>query len=130
VDPWYGYICYTDYPTKSTDALSYQATLGLRYEFPNDMTFMRFGYTSQWLDLDNSNGTPRFDVIVSRSLDVLARIFHQLSTAAGDAPHSAVLSRLGVLDVLSSTPPRPSVENPTAHGTSPPSRRNPVRNPG
>jgi opacity protein-like surface antigen len=62
-DPWYGYICYTDYPTKSTDAMSYQATLGLRYEFPNDMTFMRFGYTSQWLDLDNSNGTPRFDVI-------------------------------------------------------------------
>jgi opacity protein-like surface antigen len=62
-DPWYGYICYTTYPTKSSDAFSYQATLGLRYEFPNDMTFMRFGYTSQWLALDNSNGTPRFDVI-------------------------------------------------------------------
>jgi len=27
------------------------------------MTFMRFGYTSQWLALDNSSGTPRFDVI-------------------------------------------------------------------
>jgi len=62
-DPWYGYICYTDYPTKSTDAFSYQATLGLRYEFDNDMTFMRFGYTSQWLQLDNADGTPRFDVI-------------------------------------------------------------------
>jgi len=61
-DPWYGYICYTDYPTKTNDALSYQATLGLRYEF-NDRTFMRFGYTSQWLDLDNSDSAPRFDVI-------------------------------------------------------------------
>ncbi len=47
-----------------------------------------------------------------REVAVLARKPHQLSTAAGDAPHSAVLSRLGVLDVLSSTPPRPSGRNP------------------
>ena len=33
---------------------------------------------------------------------------HQLSAAAGDAPHPAEFSRLGVLDVLSSTTPRPS----------------------
>jgi len=32
----------------------------------------------------------------------------QLSAAAGDAPHPAVFSRLGVLDVLSSTTPPPS----------------------
>jgi hypothetical protein len=42
----------------------------------------------------------------------LARISHQLPAAAGDAPHSAVLSRLGVLDVPSSTPPRPSGRKP------------------
>ena len=42
----------------------------------------------------------------------LAHISHQLSTAASDVPHSAVLSRLGVLDVLSSAPPRPSGRNP------------------
>jgi anaerobic selenocysteine-containing dehydrogenase len=41
-----------------------------------------------------------------------ARISHQLPAAAGDALHSAVLSRLGVLDVPSSTPPRPSGRNP------------------
>ena len=32
-DPWWGYVCYTDYPTKTTDAFSYQAILGVRYEF-------------------------------------------------------------------------------------------------
>jgi len=63
-DPWWGYVCYTSYPTETTDAFSYQALLGLRYEFDNDMTYMRFGYTSQWLDFSNTTGTPRFDVIV------------------------------------------------------------------
>ena len=38
----------------------------------------------------------------------LACISHQLPATAGDAPHPAGFSRLGVLDVLSSTPPRPS----------------------
>ena len=61
-DPWWGYICYTYYPTKRTDAFSYQATLGLRYEF-TDTTFMRFNYTSQWMDIGNATSTPRFDVL-------------------------------------------------------------------
>ena len=38
----------------------------------------------------------------------LTRISHQLSAAAGDAPHPAACSRFGVLDVLSSTTPRPA----------------------
>ena len=38
---------------------------------------------------------------------MLARISHQLPAAAGDAPHPAVPSRLGLLDVPSSTPPHP-----------------------
>ncbi len=38
----------------------------------------------------------------------LARISHQLPATACDAPHPAEFSRLGVLDVLSSTTPRPS----------------------
>jgi opacity protein-like surface antigen len=62
-DPWWGYVCYTDYPTKTTDAFSYQATVGLRYTFDNDMTFLRFGYTSQWQEFESADGTPRFDVI-------------------------------------------------------------------
>ena len=63
-DPWWGYVCSTSYPTETRNAFSYQATLGLRYEFDNDSTFRRLGYTSQWMDFDASSGTPRFDVIV------------------------------------------------------------------
>jgi opacity protein-like surface antigen len=63
-DPWWGYVCSTSYPTETLNAFSYQATLGLRYEFDNDRTFLRLGYTSQWMDFDASSGTPRFDVIV------------------------------------------------------------------
>jgi opacity protein-like surface antigen len=62
-DPWWGYVCYTTYPTKGTDAFSYQATLGLRYTFDSDSTFMKLGWTSQWMDFENASGTPRFDVI-------------------------------------------------------------------
>ena len=63
-DPWWGYVCTTTYPTKTKSAFSYQATLGLRYTFDNDMTFLRLGYTSQWMSFDNANGTPRFDVFM------------------------------------------------------------------
>jgi opacity protein-like surface antigen len=63
-DPWLGYVCSTNYPTETLNAFSYQATLGLRYEFDNDQTFMRLGYTSLWMDFDASSGTPRFDVFV------------------------------------------------------------------
>ena len=63
-DPWWGYVCSTSYPTETKDAFSYQATLGLRYEFDNDRTFLRFGYTSQWMDFKASSGAPRFDVFL------------------------------------------------------------------
>ena len=62
-DPWWGYVCSTSYPTETLDAFSYQALLGLRYDFDNDRTFLKLGYTSQWMDFDASSGTPRFDVI-------------------------------------------------------------------
>lgn len=62
-DPWWGYVCSTDYPTQTTDAFSYQALVGLRYEFDNDRNFLRLGYTSQWMDFSKASGTPRFDVI-------------------------------------------------------------------
>ena len=48
----------------------------------------------------------------NREVWSLARISHQLSAAASDTPHPAVFSRLGVLDVLSSTTPRPSGRKP------------------
>jgi opacity protein-like surface antigen len=67
LDPWLGYVCYSTYPTKVTDAFSYQLLLGVRWELNNDMTFLRLGYTSQWMDFSNADGSPRFDVI---ALDV------------------------------------------------------------
>jgi hypothetical protein len=42
----------------------------------------------------------------------LARISHQLPAAGDDAPHPAVFSRLGVLDVLQVRAPRPSGRKP------------------
>ncbi len=61
-DPWWGYVCYTSYPSHSIDAFSYQAVLGVRWEL-NDMTFLRFGYVSQWMDFDGVESTPRFDAL-------------------------------------------------------------------
>ena len=61
-DPWYGYICYTDYPTKTEDTFTYGASLGLRYHF-NPGTFMRLTYSSQWMDLGTATSTPRFDIL-------------------------------------------------------------------
>ena len=48
----------------------------------------------------------------SYTVEPLTRTSHQLSATDGDAPHPAVFSRLGVLDVLSSTTPRPSSRKP------------------
>lgn len=62
-DPWWGYVCYSSYPTKTEDAFSYQATVGLRYAF-NPTTFMRFGYTAQWMDFSGAESTPQFDVLM------------------------------------------------------------------
>jgi opacity protein-like surface antigen len=62
-DPWWGYVCSTNYPTEMIDAFSYQALAGLRYTFDSDRSFLQFGYTSQWMDFDSASGTPRFDVI-------------------------------------------------------------------
>jgi hypothetical protein len=61
-DPWYGYVCYTTYPTEVIDGFSYQASLGIRYEFGYS-SYLRFAYTSQWIGLSRANGTPRFDVL-------------------------------------------------------------------
>jgi len=47
-----------------------------------------------------------------REFTDLARISHQLPAAASDAPHPAVFSRLGVLDVPQVRAPRPSDRKP------------------
>jgi opacity protein-like surface antigen len=60
-DPWWGYVCYSDYPTATTDGFTYQASVGLRYDI-NFNTFMKIGYASQWIDAGKAKSTPRFDV--------------------------------------------------------------------
>jgi opacity protein-like surface antigen len=61
-DPWYGYICYNYYPTKTVDAFSYKAGLGLRWDV-NPKFFMKFGYEEQWHQLDNTDGDPGFGIV-------------------------------------------------------------------
>ncbi len=62
--------------------------------------------------------------------EILARTVHQTSPATGDAPHSAVLSHLGVLNVLSSFPPatphRPAAPSAPSHHPSPRVRLTPL----
>ena len=57
-----------------------------------------------------------------RGLLALTRTSHQSPAAAADAPHPAMFSPLGVLDVPSRTPPRPTGRKPhwaRYHGTHP-----------
>ena len=61
-DPWYGYICYNYYPTKTVDAFSYKAGLGLRWDV-NPKFFMKAGYEMQLHQLSNADGDPDFGVI-------------------------------------------------------------------
>jgi opacity protein-like surface antigen len=59
-DPWWGYICTSTYPTKTSSNFTYSAGLGLRYQV-NPSFYTRLGYDSKWLDMGKANGTPRFD---------------------------------------------------------------------
>jgi hypothetical protein len=51
---------------------------------------------------------PLMASVPNRERCVPARLSRQLSTTAGDVQHPAAFSQIEVLDVLSSTPPRPS----------------------
>ena len=55
-DPWWGYYCGLDTPTLSDTVFSYEAGAGLRLDM-NDNTFLRAGYSRQWLDVDRGVGT-------------------------------------------------------------------------
>ena len=61
---------------------------------------------------------------------VLARISHQLSTAAADPGMSTALRSVGLLDVLSSTPAEPSVARLVSMPVCTASLRNLVRKAG
>lgn len=61
-DPWWGYICGSYYPTKTSSDFSYNAGIGIRYQF-NPRFYTRLGYQMTWLDLGKANGSPYFDQI-------------------------------------------------------------------
>lgn len=55
-DPWYGYICYSYVPTKTSTEFTYGGTIGLRFDVTRNM-FLRLGYNKMWLDMDNIDST-------------------------------------------------------------------------
>ncbi len=59
-DPWFGYICDTWQPTRSTEEFTYGAGLGVRWDVNSAWT-MRLAYEKHWLDLSQANGAPDFD---------------------------------------------------------------------
>ena len=52
-DPWYGYYCGERARTYSEFEFTYQARVGIRYDFDNSNSFVKLSYANQWLDLDN-----------------------------------------------------------------------------
>jgi len=58
-DPWYGYICTTVQDTRTSDAFTYNAGLGVRWDLSTGYS-LRLAYEKQWYDLENAS--PDFDV--------------------------------------------------------------------
>jgi hypothetical protein len=60
-DPWWGYVCSSYVPTKTQDDFSYSAGLGLRWDI-NNVFSLQGSYNKMWIDVQNTSGTPDFDV--------------------------------------------------------------------
>lgn len=60
-DPWWGYYCNVDVPTKTDTKFSYGAGLGLRWNI-NDAYFLRGQYSRSWLDVGGGAGTPDLEI--------------------------------------------------------------------
>ena len=58
-DPWWGYICFTDWSTFSTSEFSYNLGFGLRWDI-NNAIFTKAAYSREFLSL--KNGTLNFDI--------------------------------------------------------------------
>jgi outer membrane protein assembly factor BamD len=59
-DPWWGYICFSSANTRTIDGLTYEAGVGLRYDF-SDIFAVDGAYRMRWVDFANATGTPSFD---------------------------------------------------------------------
>ena len=59
-DPWFGNVCSTYQPTKSTDAFTYDVGLGVRWDMSPGYS-MRLAYEKHWLDVSTASSAPDFD---------------------------------------------------------------------
>lgn len=53
-DPWWGYICFSDWSTYTASKLTYNLGLGLRWDV-NGALFLRGSYNRQFISLKNGN---------------------------------------------------------------------------
>lgn len=60
-DPWWGYICFTDWSTYSTTEFSYNLGVGFRWDI-NNAIYTTGSYTREFISLDN--GTLNFDMAI------------------------------------------------------------------
>ena len=60
-DPWWGYICESYNPTKTTSEFNYGAVVGLRFEVTNNL-FFSGSYGKQWIDFSNAASTTNLDI--------------------------------------------------------------------
>ncbi len=59
-DPWWGYICVTDWQTFKTTEFSYNLGLGLRWDI-NNALFTRASYNKEWVSV--KSGSLSFDTL-------------------------------------------------------------------
>ncbi len=60
-DPWWGYVCSSYVPTKTENDWSYNAGIGVRYDF-NRQFALQGSYNKMWIDINNATTTPDFDI--------------------------------------------------------------------
>ena len=53
-DPWYGYICATDWNTYEKSEFTYNVGVGVRWDF-SDYLYTKAAYSKEFLDLDNAS---------------------------------------------------------------------------
>jgi len=59
-DPWWGYICFTDWDTYKASKFTYNLAVGVRWDFSNFM-YSKAAYNREFLSL--KNGSLNFDMV-------------------------------------------------------------------
>ena len=60
-DPWWGYICFTDWKTYETSEFTYNLGVGVRWDI-NNAIFTKAAYSREFIKVDN--GTLNFDMAI------------------------------------------------------------------